>query len=127
MIKKFVAHKGNEVTIEWYFNEQGKSLALKYFEKMSNNHKRKIILLWYILGDGAPRLNKEKFRNEGNQIYAIKASQNRFLCFFFNGSKIIMTNAYEKKSTKMPQREKTKALNAKRDYQKRHKKGIYYE
>ncbi len=47
--------------------------------------------------------------------------------FFFDGSKIILTNAYEKKTAKMPQREKTKALNIKRDYKKRYSEGTYYE
>jgi len=127
MIKKFVAHKGSEVTIEWYFNEQGKSSAFKYFEKLPKIRKKKIIHLWHLLGGGVPRLNKEKFRYEGHQIYAIKASKDRFLCFFFDGSKIVMTNAYEKKSAKMPQKEKDKAVDAKRDYKERCKKGTYYE
>lgn len=50
-----------------------------------------------------------------------------FLCFFFDGAKVIITNAYEKKSAKMPQREKLKALNAKKDYIKRCKQEEYYE
>lgn len=127
MIKQFVAHKGCEITIEWYFNEQGKSSALKYFEKLPANRKKNIVHLWYLLGGGVPRLNKEKFRYEGDQIYAIKASQDRFLCFFFDGAKIIMTNAYEKKSAKMPSQEKAKALKAKNNYQTRCKEGTYYE
>lgn len=127
MINKFVAHKGCELIIEWYFNERGKSPALEYFKKLPVKRKKKIVHLWYLLGDGVRRLSKEKFRNEGDQIYAIKASEDRFLCFFFDGSKIVMTNAYEKKSAKMPLREKTKALSAKKDYKKRSKEGTYYE
>jgi len=127
MTKEFVAHQGSEVTIEWYFNDLGKGSALKHFEKLPNNRKQKIIQLWRILGGGVRRLNKEKFRHEGHQVYAMKASQDRFLCFFFDGSKIIITNAYEKKSAKMPLREKTKALDARKDYKTRCKKGTYYE
>jgi len=127
MTNKFIAHKGSEVIIEWYFNERGESSALKYFEKLSTSRRKKIVHLWYLLGGGVPRLNKEKFRYEGNKIYAIKASQDRFLCFFFDGSKIIMTNAYEKKSAKMPKRVKEKALNARKSYKKRCQEGTYYE
>ena len=64
---------------------------------------------------------------EGDQIFAIKASQDRFLCFFFSGKKIIITNAYEKKTEKMPKSQKEKALKAKCDYMKRYKSGEYYE
>jgi phage-related protein len=127
MIKDFVAHIGSEITIEWYFTTQNESPAIDYFEKLPANRKKKVVHLWYLLGEGVTRLNKEKFRHEGHQVYAIKVDQDRFLCFFFAGSKIIMTNAYEKKSAKMPQREKIKALNAKNDYTQRCKEGTYYE
>jgi len=70
--------------------------------------------------------NEEKFRYEGNQIYALKTSPDRFLCFFFEGSKVIVTNAYEKKTAKMPPSEKEKSLKAKEDYIKRYKGETYY-
>jgi len=72
-------------------------------------------------------VNKEKFRYEGDRIYAFKISPDRFLCFFFEGAKIIITNAYTKKTTKMPQKEKQRALKAKEDYIKRYGGGKYYE
>jgi len=127
MIKKFIAHKGSKLTIEWYFNRQGKSAAFECFKKLSPSQKKKFIHLLFVISDMGRMFNKEKFRYEGDQIYAIKTSPNRFLCFFFEGSKIIITNAYEKKSAKMPKREKEKALNAKKDYKKRYDEGAYYE
>ncbi len=69
----------------------------------------------------------EKFRYEGDQIYAIKLITDSFLCFFYDGAKIIVTNAYEKKFDKMPASEKQKALKAKDDYIMRCKKGTYYD
>lgn len=68
-----------------------------------------------------------KFRNEADGIYTFKASQDRFLCFFFKHGKIIVTNAYTKKSQKMPPREKKKALIAQYDYVRRVNEGTYYE
>jgi len=127
VIEKFIAHKGSKLTIEWYFNKQGKSAAFEYFKKLSLSQKKKFIRRLFVLGDMGRMFNKEKFRYEGDQIYAIKTSPNRFLSFFFEGSKIIITNAYEKKSAKMPKREKEKAFNAKKDYKKRYDEGIYYE
>lgn len=127
MTKKLIAYKGTEFTIEWYFDGQGKSAALKYFEGLSQDRKKRLIHLFYILGDMGKIFNEEKFRHEGNQIYAIKPAPDRFLCFFFNGSKIIITNAYEKNAAKMPPREKQKALKAKDDYTQRCKEGTYYD
>jgi phage-related protein len=71
--------------------------------------------------------NREKFIHEEDQVYAFKPSPDRFLCFFFTGSKIIITNAYEKKTQKMPVREKERALKYREDYIKRVKGGNYYE
>ncbi|MCL4229150.1 type II toxin-antitoxin system RelE/ParE family toxin [Candidatus Dependentiae bacterium] len=127
MKKTYIAHQGEKFTIEWYCNSRGQSDALEYFEELSTDRKKKLIHLFYLLGAVGKIFNIEKFRHEGDQIYAIKSSPDRFFCFFFDGSKIIVTNAYEKKSEKMPSREKQKALKAKDDYIQRCKRGIYYE
>ncbi len=127
MKKNYVVYDGNELTIEWYFTSRGKSEALAYFEDLPINRKKKVVNLIRLLGNVGKIFNKEKFRNEGDRIYALKASEDRFLCFFFDGAKVIVTNAYIKKSTKMPLREKEKALKAKKDYVNRIKGGTYYE
>ena len=126
MTKKFIAHQGNRFTIEWYFNSNGKSTALDSFKDLSLNQKKKLIHLFYLLGDVGKIFNKEKFRYEGDQIYAMKLALDRFLCFFFKGSKVVVTNVYKKKVAKMPQKEKLIALKAKDDYEKRCKKETYY-
>jgi len=127
MIKEYLAHQGDIFTIEWYFDKRGRSQALEYFEKLSLSRKKKLIHLYLLLGDIGKIFNEEKFRYEGNQVYALKPAPDRFLCFFFDGKKVIVTNAYEKKSSKMPTREKERALKYKEDYKKRCKGGIYYE
>lgn len=118
---------GDKLSLEWYFDERGKSQALDFFEKLSFTKKKKVFYLLRLLGTRGEILNKEKFRFEGDKIYAIKASQDRFLCFFYDGAKIIITNAYEKKSNKMPKKEKLKALKMKDSYVKRCREGRYYE
>lgn len=80
-----------------------------------------------MLGDTGKIRSEKKFRNEGDQIYAFKPLPDRFLCFFHQGSKVIVTNAFEKKTDKLPITEKKKALNAKEDYIKRNNEGSYYE
>ena len=127
MKKEFIAYAGDELTIEWYFDEREKSSVLEYFEKLSFSRKKRFFHLLRLLGNMGKILNKEKFRYEGDKIYAFKAWQDRFLCFFFDGDKVIITNAYEKKSQKMPVKEKTKAVKARKNYLQRCKEGIYYE
>ena len=89
-----------------------------------SNSRKKCFYEWSLYGK---ILNREKFNYEEDSIFAFKPSPNRFLCFFVEGSKIIITNAYKKQSQKMPPREKTRALKAKDDYIKRCKKGNYYD
>jgi phage-related protein len=127
MTKKFIAYQGEEFTVEWYFNNLGNSNALDYFLKLTENQKNKTFYLIQKLAETGKIFNKEKFTYEGDQIFAIKPSPDRFLCFFFEGSKIIITNAYKKQSQKMPFREKEQALKAKFDYNKRYKEGTYYD
>src|SRR5262245_11974144 len=110
MKKEFIVYEGTEFAIEWYFSEKDKSEALAYFEALSFDRKKKFFNIVRLLGDMGKIFNEEKFRYEGDQIYALKPSPDRFLCFFFDGSKIIITNAYEKKTEKMPPREKSRAL-----------------
>jgi len=72
-------------------------------------------------------LTLSKFRNEGDGIYAFKPQPDRYLCFFFKRKKIIVTNAFIKKTQKLPQSEKEQALKAYQSYEKRVKEGGYYE
>ena len=127
MKKQFIAYQGEIFSIEWYFDDRGKSVVLDYYEELSTKQKERLLYLFYMLGDTGKIRSEEKFRYEGDQIYAFKLAPDRFLCFFSEGAKIIVTNAFEKKSDKMPPREKQKALAAKKDYLNRNNRGSYYE
>lgn len=118
-----VAYKGAVFAIEWYFNARGRSLALEYFESLSFERQKRTFFLFRWLCDVGKIFNEEKFRYEGEAIYAFKPAPDRFLCFFFEGSRVIVTNAYEKKSAKMPRAELLKAVAAKKDYEIRFEKG----
>lgn len=127
MKKNFIAYEGQEFTIEWYFDVKGKGPALEYYEQLSKLQKQKLEFLFRMLGDTGKIRSMEKFRNEGDQIYAFKPMPDRFLCFFYQGGKVIVTNAFEKKQDTMPLREKQRALKLKNDYIKRCDEGNYYE
>ncbi|MCR5789374.1 MAG: type II toxin-antitoxin system RelE/ParE family toxin [Lachnospiraceae bacterium] len=70
---------------------------------------------------------KEYKAYEGDEIYAMKPQPNRFLSFFYEGNKIIITNAFTKKVQKLRKRDKDRAIHARADYIKRVKAGVYYE
>ncbi len=121
-----IIHVGIEHTLEWYYNSKGKSQALDYFNSLPNEQKRKVLHLFVVMGDFGKIHDTTKFRYEDDAIYAFKPQPNRFLCFFFKGKKIIVTNAFTKKQNKLPKQEKEKALKYKEDFEARFQEGTYY-
>jgi phage-related protein len=125
--KEYIAFEGNEFTIEWYFDKNDKSIALDYFESLDEQNQITLLKLFELMGNMGEIKNKTKFRNEGNKIYTFKPQPHRFLCFFFTDGKIVVTNAFHKKTDKLPRNEKDRALKIKDDYEIRVKRGDYYE
>ena len=123
----FIAYAGRVFQIEWYYTAGGKSQALDYANNMSKQEVARLIHLLERMGDHGRIHDKRKFRNEGDKIYAFKPQPHRFLCFFVEGKKIIITNAFWKKQDKLPKGEKERALNCMADYQKRVQEDTYYE
>lgn len=126
-MKQYVAYKGIEFTIEWFYDAKQRSASLEYFKKQTKEKQRKLLNLFRLMGDQGKIFDETKFRHEGDKIYAFKPQPDRYLCFFFRGKKIVVTNAFTKKTQKLPQLEKELALNARESYEKRMKEGSYYE
>jgi Phage derived protein Gp49-like (DUF891) len=124
---EFIAYEGKVYRVEWYYDESGYSQAFEYAEALRQSDKSKLAVLLAAIGDAGEIHNKEKFRYEGDKIFAFKPKPHRFLSFFFAGSKVIITNPFVKKQDKLPSSEKERAVNLKRDYEQRVKKGTYYE
>lgn len=103
-------YKGEFYSVEWYFDDDGYSQAYEYFLKESAVQKRRFLILVKKIADFGTIYDTTKFRSEGDNIYAFKPQPDRYLCFFFTGKKIIVTNAYHKKSDKLPPSEKSTAL-----------------
>jgi len=122
-----VAYEGHEFTIEWYYDIKGHSQALDHFMEQPKDKQRKLLNLFRLMAEQGKIFDKTKFRSEGDGIYAFKPQPDRYLCFFFKGRKIIVTNAFIKKTQKLPQDEKDQALKAYQSYEKRVKEGDYYE
>ena len=125
--REYIIYEGDAFTIEWHYAPNGKSQALSYFEKLDRRQKIQFIKLVEMLGRVGVLRNKQQFNYEGDEIYAFKPQPDRFLCFFFSGKKVIVTNAFRKKTQKLPKSEKGRALRAKLDYERRLNEGDYYE
>ncbi|OGV29190.1 MAG: hypothetical protein A3E88_01870 [Legionellales bacterium RIFCSPHIGHO2_12_FULL_35_11] len=126
-LNEYVAFKGRKFLIEWYFDAKGNSIALDYFESLNDDEQIKLLNLFELMGNIGIIKNETKFRSEGDKIYAFKPQPHRFLCFFFTGKKIIVTNAFHKKTDKLPAKEKNRALKIKENYESRISSGDYYE
>lgn len=127
MIREYVAYEGQKFAIERYFDSKGSSHALGYYKSLKAEERIKLLRLIKRMGDAGEIKDKTKFNFEGDQIYAFKPQPHRFLCFFFKGKKIIITNAFTKKQDKLPINEKEKALEYKNKYEERVATGDYYD
>ncbi|TAL61755.1 MAG: type II toxin-antitoxin system RelE/ParE family toxin [Legionella sp.] len=124
---EYIAYEGNEYTIEWYFDAKQHSEALDYYKWLNKDEKIQLLKLLKRMGDAGIIKDITKFRSEGDKIYAFKPQPDRFLCFFYEGKKIIITNGFRKKQAKLPVQEKENALNKRDDYTNRIKTGDYYD
>lgn len=126
-MQEWIAYSGDEFTVEWYFDAKGHSQAQEYYEKQPKEKKRKLLNLLKLIADHGKIFDETKFRHEGDGIYAFKPQPDPYLCFFFKGKKIIITNAFTKKTQKLPKIEKEQALKALENFERRIKEKTYYE
>jgi hypothetical protein len=111
-----IAYKGKKFTVEWYFNSQGKSPSYDFFESTSLSQRAKLYALIIRLADSGILFDKTKFIYEGDGIFAFKPQPDRYLTFFTDEQKIIITNGFTKKTDKLPKKEKTLTLKYRDDY-----------
>ena len=125
--KEHVAYWGKAFIIEWYFDDQNHSDVLQYYGSLSVHERIQLLKLFKRMGDAGEIRDKTKFRFEGEKIYAFKPQPDRFLCFFSEGKKIIVTNGFRKKQEKLPLKEKENALKKRNSYLNRVQTGDYYD
>jgi phage-related protein len=111
-----VIYSGEKFTIEWYYDKKGKSAAYEYFLESAKEQRRKFLILVKRIGDFGKILDISKFRNEGDGIYAFKPQPDRYLSFFTDNKKIIVTNGFVKNIDKLPRSEKNLAIKLRKDY-----------
>ena len=125
----YIFYQGYKFQVEFYFTKTGKMPAKDYFEKESLDIQVKLAALVKYIADNGRLFNITKFRkvDSEDKIFEFKPTSHRFFSFFFRGGKIIITNAYMKKTQKVNKRDLEKAKSIKKDYIYRVKKGDYYE
>jgi phage-related protein len=123
----YIAYIGELFTVEWYFDENNYSQPLEYLMNLTPEMQQKAFYLFRRIADNGKINDKTKFNNEGDKIFAFKPQPYRFLSFFVKDKKIIIANAFIKKTNKLPKNEKIKALKNMKEYIIRTNEGKYYE
>ena len=117
--KSCTIYTGIEFTLEWHYDRNGKSVAEAYYLESPEDLQRKFLVLVKRMGDFGKIFDKTKFRHEGDGIYAFKPQPDRYLSFFVDGKKIIVTNGFKKKTDKLPKNEKDLVERCRQDYLER--------
>lgn len=117
--KSNIVYEGPKFIIEWYHDKNGKSVAKEFYLEEIEEIQKKFLVLVRKMGDFGKILDITKFRSEGDGIYAFKPQPDRFLSFFTDDKKIIVTNGFRKKTDKLPKNEKKLAIKYRQDYLER--------
>lgn len=127
--EEYVFYQGEKFQVEFYFNEKGELPAKEYFDAADRQVKIKLLALVKYMAEVGRLFDETKFRvvDKQGKIYEFKPMDERFFNFFYEGRKIIITNAYRKKGQKVDKRELGRAIALKKDYDFRVKGGVYYE
>jgi phage-related protein len=117
-----IAYNGQIFTIEFYVTEDDKNPVEEWLEDSDQAIQKKFAALLMRLGDTGKIWNEQKFKHlEGSEkIYEFKPGKGRVLCFFFIDKKVILTNAFLKKSQKTPKAEIELAEKRRAEYIKRY-------
>lgn len=105
-----------------------------YEEELSEDDKRRFFVIIGHFADSPVGTIFPKsiynIEDKKNAIYAFKPYQHRFFCFTTSDRRVILTNAYKKGAQKLTKKAKQAlktAIEMKKDYENRVKKGTYYE
>ena len=69
---RLILYEGPAFTIEWFYDERGKSPAREYFLSLPDDRKAALFALARRLGETGLIRDETKFRNEGDKIFAFK-------------------------------------------------------
>ena len=105
-MKEFIAYQGDTLTVEWFFDENGISDSLDYFESLSDTKKRKTLMLFKRMGDFGKISDITKFRNEGDKVFAFKPQPDVFCHFFIQEKRLLLQMDFVKNHKNYQKRKK---------------------
>lgn len=118
-----IVARGNVFAIEAFVSNQGGALALKFLESLTEKEQVQLAALFQRMADTGKIWNEQKFKHlEGtDSIFEFKANENRVLCFFFVGKRVILTHGFKKKQAKTPKGEIERAESLKIEFERQAK------
>jgi len=130
---EFLVYGGEHFEVEFYYDDDGDIAIWDDFVGLTDKEQLSFLARVEKLANSKAGTIHPKtifnLEDSKSKIWAIKFGNNRFCSFFYEGGKIIITNAYKKQSQKNRKKETTqikKASKMKSDYEKRAKKKTYY-
>lgn len=130
----YVVYKGSTYQVEWYCKQDKTMPAYEFYKSLTESDKARFMVLVQHLANAqrGTFLPKKHYNLEDSKhgVYAFKPHRDRFLNFMTSGSKIIVTNGFQKQSQKLRVKERSeieKSIKYKEDYELRVKRGDYYE
>ena len=74
------------------------SVVLEFLKALTEPQRKKALFLIERIGNHGPPHDEEKFRHEGNGIYALKAGEVRIYSFFHQQGVLMLTHGFLKNS-----------------------------
>lgn len=118
-----LVYRGEVFAIEFLVTESGHVPAEKWLESLPVTSQQKFAALFSQMGDHGRIWNERKFKHltGSNQIFEFKVADDRILCFFFFGKRLLLTHGFRKSGDKTPKREIARAESLKKDFERRMK------
>jgi phage-related protein len=77
--------------------QDGRNAVVEFLrDALQQTERAKVMALLEYVAEHGPPLNEEKFRHEGNGIYALKTSAVRLYGFFDGQRQIVLTHGFKK-------------------------------
>lgn len=109
----------------YYVTESGKSPVRDFIDSLDVSSQRKFFYVKSLLEEFAHKLPHPHAKYIGDEIFELRfkgqEGQIRVLYFFFHRDRAIFTNGFIKKTGKVPEREKTLAIERRQTFLERQK------
>ncbi len=103
-----------QITCYYYVTESNKSPVRDFVDSLDASSQRKFFFVKRLLEGFGHRLPQPHAKYIGDEIFELRFKGQeghiRVLYFFFHQSKAIFTNGFIKKTAKLPEKEKTLAI-----------------